>query len=280
MNNLYGLIGGKLGHSFSPEIHKLIFKKLNIEGTYDLFETREEDLKSKINDLKLAGFRGLNVTIPYKTKIIKYIDCISPEAQKIGAVNTIDFKNNAITGYNTDYYGFGAALKHFHIGAEGENAVILGTGGASRAVFKYLADNNIKNVAFVSRNPAKALGKNKIDCNIISYDDMNNLKNQDIIINCTPCGMYPHVSECPVNKNILEKFSAAVDLIYNPSDTVFLRGAQKLGLKAVNGLYMLVSQAAVSEEIWQNTKIEEKVVQEIYEKVKLLIDSENVKKAR
>lgn len=276
MNNLYGLIGGKLGHSFSPEIHKLILNKLNIKGTYDLFETKEEDLENKIYDLKLANFKGLNITIPYKTKIMKHIDYISPEAQKIGAVNTIDFKDNITAGYNTDYYGFGAALKHFHIDIDGKSAVILGTGGASKAVFRYIADNNIKNVIFVSRNPLKASEEGPIDCDIISYDDLNTLKNEDIIINCTPCGMYPHVSECPVNKEILVKFSEAVDLIYNPSDTVFLKEAKGLQLKTVNGLYMLVSQAAASEEIWQDTKIHEAAVQEIYNRIKALIDLDNM----
>lgn len=280
MNYLYGLVGGKLSHSFSPQIHDLILKKLNIEGTYNLFEVKEEDLESKIHDLKSLGIKGLNVTIPYKTKIMKYLQNTSHEAKKIGAVNTIDFKNGMITGYNTDYHGFGEALKHSHIDINNKNAVILGTGGASKAVFRYLADNNTKNVVFVSRNPLKVSQKNVFDSDIISYDDLDTLNNQDIIINCTPCGMYPDTAKCPVNKEILAKFSAAADLIYNPLDTVFLKEAQKIEIKTVNGLYMLVSQAAASEEIWQDTKIDEETVEEIYEKIRILINSREMGKIR
>lgn len=264
----YGLIGEKLGHSFSPQIHIEILKRLNLKGSYNLFEVKEENLKYKIKELKDIGAKGVNVTIPYKTKVMRYLNYISPEALKIGAVNTIDFKNGMLSGYNTDYYGFGAALKNINIDINDKSAVILGTGGASKAVVQYLIDNNIKEVVFVSRSPKEAALKNDRNFKIISYDDMYKLTNEDIIINCTPCGMYPDMASCPVSSEVLGEFSTAVDLIYNPLNTLFLKQALKLGLKISNGLYMLVAQAAASQEIWQNIKIDKTMVEDIYEMMK------------
>lgn len=269
----YGLIGEKLGHSFSPQIHIEILKRLNLKGSYNLFEVKEENLKYKIKELKDIGAKGVNVTIPYKTKVMQYLNYISPEALKIGAVNTIDFKNGMLSGYNTDYFGFGAALKNINIDINDKSAVILGTGGASKAVVQYLIDNNIKEVVFASRNPKEAALKNDRNFKIISYDDMYKLTNEDIIINCTPCGMYPDITNSPVSSEVLGEFSTAVDLIYNPLNTLFLKQALKLGLKISNGLYMLVAQAAASQEIWHNTNIDKTMVEDIYEVMKNKINA-------
>ncbi|NMM63825.1 shikimate dehydrogenase [Clostridium sp. P21] len=266
MSSLYGLIGERLGHSLSPEIHSLILEKLNLKGLYNLFEVNNDDLKEAVIGLKALGAKGVNVTIPYKVEIMQYLDSISKEAEKIGAVNTIAFKENGIIGYNTDYYGFGESLKNGKIDIYNKNAVILGTGGASKAVLHYLLDNGVKDVVYVSRNPENAMKQVK-NFNIISYEDMNKLKNTDIIINCTPCGMYPKVEYSPVNRSILSKFSSAVDLIYNPKETIFLKEARETGAKTVNGLYMLVAQAAASQEIWQERKISEEIIKQIYEKM-------------
>lgn len=267
MSSFYGLIGEKLGHSLSPQINKLILEKINSEGVYNLFEIKKEDLQKAVQGLKALGAKGVNVTIPYKIQIIQYLDNLSEEAEKIGAVNTISFNNGILTGYNTDYHGFGASLKNAQVNIYNKKAVILGSGGAAKAVVQYLIDNGISNIIYVSRNPQNA-EKNTKGFNIISYDDMNELTNQDIIINCTPCGMYPKIEYSPVNENILSKFSAAVDLIYNPDETLFLNQAGKLGLKTVNGLYMLVAQAAASQEIWKEIKISTEFVDEIYREIK------------
>lgn len=270
-NDLYGLIGERLGHSFSPKIHEVILKMLKLNCLYNLFELKEGELEYKIKELKTLGAKGINVTIPYKTEVMKYLDYISPEAQKIGAVNTIDFKNGILSGYNTDYYGFGAVLKNSDIDISNKSAIILGTGGASKAVAQYLTDNNIKEVIFVSRIPKKAATENINNFKIIAYHDMYKLMHEDIIINCTPCGMYPDVTNSPVNKDILYKFSTAMDLIYNPLNTIFLKQASEFGLNTFNGLYMLVAQAVASQEIWQNTKIDKIVADEIYNVIKAKI---------
>lgn len=266
MNNFYGLIGEKLGHSFSPKLNNLILKSTNSDASYNLFELKKEDLESAVTGLKALGCRGANVTIPYKVEIIKYLDKISHEAEKIGAVNTISFNNNEVIGYNTDYTGFGETLKKADITIQNKNAVILGTGGASKAVVQYLIDNNISEVIFVSRSPENVA--NVKNLKVISYKEIENLKNQDLIINCTPCGMYPNVNASPADKNILSKFNSALDLIYNPLETVFLKEATQLGIKAVNGLYMLVAQAIASHEIWRGIKIQNELVNEIYNKLK------------
>ncbi|MBV7272933.1 shikimate dehydrogenase [Clostridiaceae bacterium UIB06] len=267
MSNFYGLIGLKLGHSFSPKLHSLILKNTNSNAVYNLFELKQSDLKTSIDGLKALGCMGVNVTIPYKVDVIQYLDKLSHEAEKIGAVNTISFNNGILTGYNTDYNGFGASLKKANVNIENKNAVILGTGGASKAVVQYLMDNNINDIIFVSRTP-------KTHCNIsnlkiISYSEIEKLKNQDLIINCTPCGMYPDMYNCPVDTHILSKFSTAIDLIYNPSETVFLQQAKQMGLRAVNGLYMLVAQAVASQEIWRGIKIPNELADEIYDEIKI-----------
>ncbi|MHC1719367.1 MAG: shikimate dehydrogenase [Clostridiaceae bacterium] len=271
MSNFYGLIGEKLGHSFSPLIHGEILKKLNIEGTYNLFEVKSDDLPEALIGLKALGCRGANVTIPYKIEIMAHLDCIAKEAQKIGAVNTIAFSDEGLTGYNTDYYGFGLMLKRAGIEIPGKKALILGTGGAAKAVLEYLLDNQIGEAVLVSRNPQNA-AKRMQGYKIIPYNELKNFGQKDMIINCTPCGMYPAVEVSPVEKSILSSFKAAVDLIYNPGETMFLKYAREEGLVTANGLYMLAAQAAAAQEIWQGIKFSDEFIEEIYEKVKESIE--------
>jgi shikimate dehydrogenase len=270
MSNLYGLIGEKLGHSFSPQIHSLILKKLNLLGLYNLFEIKKENLGHALKGLLALEAKGINVTVPYKIDIMKYLDNLSPEAEKIGAVNTILFHNETLSGHNTDYHGFGMSLKKAAVEVKNKSVLILGTGGSSKAVVQYLIDNDIKDVVYASRTP-EMTDKDLKKFKIISYNEVSSLKNRDIIINCTPCGMYPKVEACPVDKKILSNFSTAVDLIYNPEETVFLREASSLGLKTANGLYMLVSQAVAAQEIWQGIRISDELIDEIYEELKLKI---------
>lgn len=260
MEKLYGLIGEKLGHTYSPQIHSEILKFINIEGHYGLFQVKKHNLKNVISGLKAIGYNGINVTIPYKSEIIQYLDSLSAEASKIGAINVVSIdKSNVATGYNTDYYGFGMMLNNANINIQNEAAVILGTGGASKAVIQYLKDNGIRDIIIVSRDPKSTNYKYPND-KIISYNDLNEINNCSIIINCTPVGMYPEVENTPINKMYLRKFKFAVDLIYNPSTTLFLKQAQEEGLKTINGLYMLVAQAVKSQEIWNEIEIDASVI--------------------
>lgn len=247
----YGLIGGKLGHSFSSGIHEKFFREIGEDSTYELFEVQENELKSALDEFSKNGYRGLNVTIPYKQTVMRFLDEISPEAQRIGAVNTIKFENGKMLGYNTDYYGFGRSLEKFGVGIANKRVYILGTGGAASAVFAYCNDKSADAV-FVSRNPKNGF---------IGYDDLKKAQ-CGVLVNCTPVGMYPDIESSPVDSVI--GFDGVVDLIYNPSETKLLRKAVEQGIVAVNGFYMLVAQAVFSEAIWHGAPFNETIVDEIY----------------
>lgn len=266
MDKFYGLIGKSLVHSMSPIIQQKIMERINVKGTYSLFEIDQDKIGDVIKGLSALKCGGLNVTIPYKLDVMEHLDSISPEAKKIGAVNTVEFKDGKTRGYNTDYHGFKRTLETANIPMKGQRAVILGTGGASRAVRQCLLDNGVIELLFVSRTPRQEL----LDgCKVIDYDALAKLEGFDMMVNCTPSGMYPHMDACPVEEATIKKFSTAIDLIYNPSKTQFLSLAEKHGLKTANGLYMLIAQAVAAQEIWQGFKIDDnKVTGEIYDELK------------
>lgn len=261
---IYGLLGEKLGHSFSPEIHKFVFEKSCKKAIYNLFEVPKDRLKEAIEGFKIIKSKGINVTIPYKTEVIKFLDYISKEAEGIGAVNTIKFSENRLSGYNTDYIGFGKMLEKFEVEVKDSICVVLGSGGAAKAVIQYVSDNKCKKLYIVSRNPQK-LSSEFSKFEVIDYKELENLKNGDVIINCTPKGMFPNIGVSPARKEVVARFKAAVDLIYNPFETEFLKYARESKIKAISGLYMLVGQAVASEEIWNDVSIDEEIVDEIYE---------------
>lgn len=266
---IYGLLGESLKHSISPKIHSLIFQEISMQGTYELFEVEQEAVKNIINRFSALGVAGFNVTIPYKTRIMEYIDDISQEARNIGAVNTVCFKGNKTIGYNTDYTGFGMMLKKNHIDICNKKAVILGSGGSAKAVIQYLIDKGIREITIVSRGAYKIQEiHNMRELNIIPYQEISYLKEKDLIINCTPCGMYPQVDQCPIEKGSIAKFSTVIDLIYNPEETVFLKYAKELDKKAVNGLYMLIGQAVAAQELWHDIKINKSTIDKVYEELR------------
>lgn len=260
---LYGLIGEKLGHSFSPAIHSIIMQKLGIKGCYHLFEIERDSLSRALDGLKHLNIKGVNVTIPYKVEAMEYLDEVSREAKEIGAVNTICFREKKAYGFNTDYYGFGMMLDKMNVSLQDKNAVVLGAGGAARSAVQYLKDNGIKEIALVSRNKDSARCRFK-DLDIYSYEEAGLLRSFDMIINCTPCGMHPDIDVCPVPSDIIGNFSYAIDLIYNPSETLFLKYAREKGLTAANGLYMLAGQAVKSQELWNDIDIPGSTADEIY----------------
>ncbi len=266
LSKLYGLLGEKLKHSFSPQIHEIIFNNTEISGHYHLFEVDKNELDIAVRGLRAIKMKGVNVTIPYKVEVMKYLDNISPEAEKIGAVNTISFKDKNTIGYNTDYFGFGTMLQTNNINIKDRKVVVLGTGGASKAVVQYLIDNNAKEVVLVSRSVKKARDKFS-NYKIITYNKIKELSSFDTIINCTPCGMYPDVNNSPINASEFDNFEIAIDIIYNPIETKFLYNAKQRGLKTVNGLYMLVGQAVKAQEIWNNINIDKKIIESIYKKL-------------
>lgn len=251
VSSLYGLIGEKLSHSLSPKIHREIFKEINIDAFYHIFEVERADIGEAVKGLKALKARGVNVTIPYKVEVMNFLDEISPEAESIGAVNTLDFVGDRVIGYNTDYYGFGILLRENSIDIKGKKAVILGSGGAALSVISYLVDNDISDVKIATRDIGRTMLKKSLNrYDIVDYGGLTDIKGYDMIINCTPCGMFPHVDSSPVEKKVLSSFNLVIDLIYNPQKTLILRNADEIGIKGINGLDMLIGQAIAAEEIW------------------------------
>ena len=260
----YGLLGESLSHSLSPQIHKRIFQLNNIDGAYKLFPVSKEDVKSIGKCIRILGIKGMNVTIPYKEEVISQLDYISDEVKEIRAVNTISLVDGKLYGYNTDYYGFGSMLEINNINVKDKIAVVLGTGGAAKAVVAYLKDNGVKKIFLVSRNKNNVTWCDEV--NIINYSELENIKG-DLLINTTPVGMYPKVGISPVNEEIIKRFEAIVDLIYNPRETELLRLAKLNGKKNCDGLYMLVGQAVKAQEIWQEKSIDNNVIDTIYKEL-------------
>ncbi len=241
----YGLIGYPLGHSFSISYFNEKFANENIDAEYINFEIPSIDDFPEV----LASnpeLRGLNVTIPYKEKVMSYLDTISPEARAIGAVNVIrvEHKGNEtkLKGYNSDVIGFTRSieplLERFH-----KKALILGTGGASKAINYGLKSLGLETV-FVSRYERPGtIQYNKITPDVI--------REYNVIVNCTPCGMYPHIDECPLLPyEAMDSRTLLYDLLYNPDQTLFMRKGAEHGATVKNGLEMLLLQAFASWEFW------------------------------
>lgn len=236
----FALLGKTLSHSFSKLFFTEHFTKIGIEASYTHIELAEI---SDVENLLKENFSGFNVTIPYKESIIPYLDELSPEAKVIGAVNTIAFRNGKSIGYNTDAFGFQQSIKPFLTNLH-EKALILGTGGASKAVAFILKNIGI-DVLYVSRNPSKPIE--------FSYSDINEhmLRACKLIIKTTPVGTFPSITECPSFPfQHLTSEHLVVDLIYNPAETLFLQHAKQSGATILNGESMLKEQALKSWEIW------------------------------
>ncbi|OUO92278.1 shikimate kinase [Cloacibacillus sp. An23] len=239
----YGLIGEKLGHSFSPYIHGEL-------GNYDyrLIELKRGELAGF---LKRGAFKGLNVTVPYKKDVMPYCAWLSPEAARIGSVNTIVNTGGLLRGYNTDYYGFVHMLRTAGIDVKDKKTLVLGSGGASLTVRTALGDLGARSVTVVSRG-----GED-------NYGNLERHAGARVIVNTTPVGMYPNVEAAPLSLDPFPHLEAVADIIYNPSKTRLLLDAEKRGLCFANGLAMLVAQAKAAAELFLGRSIPDEKVDEI-----------------
>lgn len=240
----FGLLGKDIDYSFSRGYFKDKFETNKLDCSYDNFdlETIEDFESLKTTELQLSG---LNVTIPYKQAVIPYLDAIDPEAQEIGAVNTIKIENGKFTGYNTDHFGFENSLKP-HLKPYHKRALILGTGGASKAVAFTLKKLGIS-FEYVSRNQSSAVK--------YTYESLSTrgISDYQIIINCTPLGTFPDVSKCPqIPYEHITSNHLLFDLIYNPEETLFLKNGKENNATTLNGLAMLRLQAEKSWELWNS----------------------------
>lgn len=263
-----GVLGEKLPHTYSPIINKRIMELINVEGAYKKFELPRGNMQKFIDGVKALDIRGFNVTIPYKEEVMPFLDYISDEAKNIGAVNTVVNKDGKLCGYNTDYFGFHSTLKIANIDVKGKRAVILGSGGASKAIRKVLLDDGAKEVYIVSRYPQYSSENSKDKrVKLINYDELAKV-NGYLLVNSTPVGMYPKVGVSAVGDEIIEKFQAVVDIVYNPTETEILRRARSLGKISIGGLYMLVGQAVKAEEIFHQIEIDKEIINIIYNELK------------
>ena len=245
----YGCIGERLGHSFSKEIHNAL-----TSYEYSLKELKREELPEFF---KNKDFKAINVTIPYKQDVIEYLDWISDEAKSINAVNTIVNRNGKLYGYNTDFYGLKALIERENVSLKGKKVAILGSGGTS-------------NTAFAVANHLKALSVLKVSRNkkdgYITYEELyDRYSDCEIIINTTPCGMFPKTGVSAVDLEKLSKVEAVFDAVYNPLSSKLILDAKAKNITAVGGLYMLVSQAAYAVEKFIEAPVDNHKVEEIFQ---------------
>ena len=224
----FGLLGKKLSHSLSPLLHNTFFEDMGLKDEYKLYEVDETEIDNFKNYMLENSIEGVNITVPYKKVFLDKLDYISDEAKEIGAINLLYIKDNKFYGDNTDYYGFKYTLEKNQIDVKNQKVIIIGKGGASASVYKVLKDMGAEDITFYFRKDK--LSKIEFPENIAG----------DIIINTTPVGMYPFIQDSLVNKEILKKFKIAIDLIYNPLETKFLRESRECGLKTINGMDMLI----------------------------------------
>ncbi len=248
MDGLYGLIGGKLGHSYSPQIHSLLG-----DYTYKLFEMEEEEVGEF---LRKREFDAVNVTIPYKKTVMPFLDKIDEKALKIGSVNTIvKEKDGTLKGYNTDYYGFSYMLKKGGINVHGKKVLILGDGGASLTVQNVVKDLGAREIVVASLFTET------------NYDHLDPHFDSEIIINATPVGMYPKNLETLVNLDNFTKLEGVADVIYNPERTLLMLDAERRNIPHISGLYMLSAQAKKAAEYFFNKEFDNAVIDKIVKKL-------------
>lgn len=257
-----GIIGYPLGHSISAAIQKAGFESLGLEGSYDVLETPPEDLVQRIKFLKTQGYNGFNVTIPLKIPVSLFLDDIDDSANIAGCINTVKITDEKLfLGYNTDIYGFKAAIPA-DMDLNGKKAAILGTGGAARAATVGLFEKGVKNIDFYTRNIINSrqtleFMRNKfpeIEFGVYQIQNIRSLEEYAIIVNATPIGMRGFMAdEMPLEKKDFDNIkpdTLIYDIVYNPIETVLLKNAKERGLKTIEGLDMLVFQAQRAIEIW------------------------------
>ncbi len=254
----YGLLGERLGHSFSRDIHNSLGNY-----SYDLIEVAREELSRFIKD---KDFGGVNVTIPYKETVIPLLDKIDDKAKAIGAVNTIVNRGGELIGYNTDFFGMVKLIDHAKIDLKDKVVAILGTGGTSRtalAVAEHLGGREIFKVTRSAKDGA------------ISYKELYEIADRiDVIINTTPSGMFPDANSSAVDISRFTRLTGVIDAVYNPLRTKLIIDAQKRGIRAKGGLYMLVAQAVRASELFIGEKYDEKTIDKIYRRI--LREKENI----
>jgi shikimate dehydrogenase len=260
---LVGLIGHPVEHSLSPKLHNALYEKYGLDYVYLAFDIAPDDIARAVEALKTLSFRGFNVTIPHKERIIWFLDALDTEAAIIGAVNTVKVENGKLIGYNTDGMGFVDSLKRRGIVLKDKVVLVLGAGGSARAICVYLLKEGIRKLYIHNRTRERASELIKhlerffpgVCLNYLAKENIRDVQ-PDLVVNTTPLGMWPHTHVMPIEDYDFSPSMTVVDIIYNPVETAFLRKARQAGCIAINGLDMLVGQAIKAIDIWTGVKMD------------------------
>ncbi len=272
-DKIIGLFGQDIGGSLSPDIHNYLANVMGLKYNYFLFDLEPANLQKAVQSIKILNIKGVNVTIPYKKEVIEYLDEVDEKVAKIGAVNTIVNKDGILIGKNTDVDGFDKMAYNKGIDFTDKKVVLIGAGGAARAVMYYLTEQDNAEVNIVNRTLRKAdLVKEAFnseieDINIFELGSENSkdkIKSADIIINTTPLGMADrYEGKSPVSEDLINQEQTLIDLVYKPRITNFLQIGKNKNAAIVSGIEMLIYQAVKSFEIWTNSLVEYHVVKEL-----------------
>lgn len=246
---LYGIIGHPLGHTMSPALHNSGFNKFSLDAVYMAFPTPPEKLSEFMDNFRKLPMYGASVTIPHKEAVMEYLDSITPRAQKVGAVNTLYWENDLLVGDNTDVLGFMQPLTTRE--NKGSKALVLGAGGAAKAVLAGLQELGVEDITICNRSPERA-DKLAEQFAVTAIDwESRGTADTDLIINTTPIGMAgEHVEKTPYEADMFKETGVAYDLVYNPLETAFLRTAAAAGWETIDGLHMFAAQGAEQFRLW------------------------------
>ena len=273
-----GLIGNPVEHSISPLIHNSLSEFENIDMAYGTFRVNQGEVKKAVDGAFALNILGMNVTVPHKQEVIAALSDIDPLAEAIGAVNTLVRTENGYKGYNTDILGLERELSDAGIKLENNRVVILGAGGAARAIAFLCADKKAAEVIIINRTRTKAedianaVNKhfNKEVTKVLGLDEYDRLEgNSYIMIQTSSVGLYPHNDDVIISDEVFyERASVGVDIIYNPAETMFMKLIKKQGKKAYNGLKMLLYQGVSAFELWNGVTVPDDTIKKVYDLMK------------
>lgn len=266
------LIGNPVEHSMSPKMHSNAFKEVGINAIYIATKVEKNNVKAAVESITALNFLGANVTIPHKVAVMKFVDEIDPIARDIGAVNTIVNREGKLFATNTDGLGFMRSMKQAGIKLKGMNCVMVGAGGVARAIsFNLLQEINHLKITDIKKKVIDGLVSNlqqRYSNKVSSFNPSKNvlkteLKKADLLLNCTPIGMFPKHEESPVPKEFLRNDLVVFDAIYNPIETLLIKNAKEEGAKAIGGSKMFLYQGVEAFELWTNKKAPIKLMEKI-----------------
>ncbi len=254
-----GVIGDPIEHSLSPVMHNAAFNALGLDYVFLAFKVKPAEIENAVDGMRALNIRGLNVTMPHKTNIIKHLDRVDLSAQIVNSVNTILNKENLLFGFNTDGVGALKALKENGVQLKGRKVLLLGAGGAARAIAYTLAkeadelavlNRTVKQAQELTKLLQKSLNKKVVAGSLSPVDVQNSIQDSDILVNATSVGMKPKADESPIPPQLLRSNLAVMDIVYNPLETKLAKEAKEAGAKVVSGVEMLIYQGAESFSLW------------------------------